>query len=110
MLDRIIEPYKFIPDAEVNCNDICPRCLSYRIYNIPLRQPYACMFYCIDCYLIYLPYPARCPVCDVFVSREDMPEGKVKCAGHKGCGTIWDVDNIKSANLRGDFDIGGDLD
>lgn len=83
--------------TEWNKHD-CPECMSSRTCRVRLSgySPY----YCPDCGLEWLHYPAWCPSCGGIVWKKDCTEGEVICTL---CGEHWAVDIVKSANKSGDI-------
>jgi len=76
----------------------CPECMSSRTCRVQLSgySPY----YCPDCGLEWLSYPAWCPSCGGIVWKKDCIEGEVICTQ---CNEHWAVDIVKSANKSGDI-------
>jgi len=76
----------------------CPECQSSRTCRV--RLPNYSSYYCPDCGLEWLPYPAWCPSCGGVVWKKDCIEDEVICTG---CDEHWAVDIVKSANESGDI-------
>jgi len=83
--------------TEWNKHD-CPECQSSRTCRV--RLPNYSSYYCPDCGLEWLPYPAWCPSCGGILWSKDSNEGEVICTG---CDEHWTVDIVKSANESGDI-------
>jgi len=92
MVDRVIARDQDLPDIAFESAPFCPECLSDSTIRLRTgHQQFGYCFYCRNCGLVWLPYPARCPECDWLLYNMHCDK----------CNYDWDEELIKQMYEEG---------